>query len=159
VDLWLVLALLLMAIGLVGTVVPALPGIALVLAGAVLYAAATGFTVVGVGDVLLFAALTALALGLDLLAHMLGARAFGATCWGVVGAVLGVVVGLLVGGPLGLLVGPLLGAVALEALSGQPLRRALRSGVGAVVGYLLGTAAQAALAIVIIVRFVRLAWG
>jgi uncharacterized protein YqgC (DUF456 family) len=74
----------------------------------------------------------------------------------VVGAALGVVVGLLVGGPIGLLLGPLVGAVALEALSGQPLRRALRSGVGALVGFIFGTAAELALALVIVISFLRL---
>ncbi len=155
-DLWLLLALALMAVGLVGTVLPALPGIALVLAGAVLYAVGTGFAVVGLGHVLLFAALTGLALVLDLAANVLGARVFGASRWGIMGAALGLIVGLAVGGPVGLILGPLLGAVALEVLSGQPLRRAFKSGVGAFVGFVLGTAAELVLALVIVISFLRL---
>ena len=153
-DSWLVLAFLLMAVGLVGTVVPALPGIALVLAGAVLYAVGTGFTVVGVGHVLLFAGLTAVALALDFVANLLGARAFGATKWGIIGAMVGLLLGLALG-PVGLIVGPLVGAVALEALSGQPLRQAFRSGLGALIGYILGTGVEVALALAIIIIFVR----
>jgi uncharacterized protein len=152
----LVLAFVLMAVGLVGTVVPALPGIVLVFGATLLYALATGFARVGVGHVVAFAALTALALLLGFAAHALGARAFGATRWGVIGAAVGVLVGLLVAGPVGLILGPLLGAVALEALSGQPLRQAWRSGVGALVGFLLGTAAELTLALVIVISFVRL---
>jgi uncharacterized protein YqgC (DUF456 family) len=155
-DLALVLALGLMAVGLVGTVVPVLPGIVLVFGAALLYAMLTAFAVVGVGHVVLFGVLTLLAMGLNLVAHALGARAFGSSRWGVIGAAVGLVVGLVIAGPVGLLLGPLLGAVALEALSGQPLRRAFRSGVGALVGYVLGTAAELALALVIVVSFVRL---
>ena len=151
---WL-LALGLMAVGLVGTVVPALPGIVLVFAGALLYAVATGFAVVGVGHLVVFGALTAVAMALDVLANLVGARAFGASRWGVIGAAVGLVVGLL-GGPVGLLLGPLVGAVALEALSGRPLRRPLRSGVGALLGYVLGTAAELALALVIVISFLRM---
>ena len=150
------LAVAVMAVGLVGTVVPALPGIVLVFAGVLLYAVVTGFAVVGVGHLVAFGALTALAMALDLLANLLGARAFGASRWGIIGAALGIFVGLVLGGPLGLIVGPLVGAVALEALSGQPLRRALSSGVGALLGYVLGTAAELALALVIVISFLRL---
>jgi uncharacterized protein len=156
VDPALALALALMAIGLVGTVVPVLPGIALVFVATLLYALVTGFERVGVSYVLLFAALTLLAIGLGFAARALGARAFGATRWGLVGAVAGLVVGLLFAGPWGLILGPLVGAVALEALSGQPLRRACRSGVGALVGFLLGSAAELTLALVIVIIFVRL---
>jgi uncharacterized protein YqgC (DUF456 family) len=152
----LILALVLMAVGLVGTVVPVLPGISLVFGGALVYAVATNFQRVGLGHLALFAGLTLLAMALGFVAHALGARAFGGTRWGVVGAVVGLLVGLLVAGPLGLLLGPLLGAIALEAASGQPLRRAWRSGIGALVGVLLGTAAELTLALVIVISFVRL---
>ncbi len=152
----LVLALAIMAVGLVGTLVPSLPGILLVFAGVLVYAVATGFEVIGWGHVAAFGALTAVALGLDLVANLLGARLCGASRWGILGAVIGVVIGLFVGGPVGLVLGPLVGAVALEALSGRPLGLALRSGVGVLVGYVLGTAAELALALVIVISFLRL---
>jgi hypothetical protein len=156
VDLALVLALVLMAIGLVGTVVPVLPGIVLVFGAAALYAVLTEFRVVGLGHLAVFGGLTLLAVALGFAARALGARAFGATRWGVVGAAIGLLVGLFVAGPFGLLLGPLLGAVALEARSGQPLRQAWRSGIGALVGFLLGSAAELTLALVIVISFVRL---
>ena len=152
----LILALVLMAVGLVGTVVPSLPGIILVFGGTLVYALATNFQRVGIGDLALFGALTLLALALGFVAHALGARAFGATRWGILGAVVGLFVGVLVAGPLGLLLGPLLGAIALEVASGRPLRQAWRSGVGALLGFLLGTLAELTLALVIVISFVRL---
>ena len=121
-----------------------------------LYALLTGFERVGIGHVLAFAGLTLLAILLGFAAHALGARAFGATRWGIIGAIVGLLAGILIAGPVGLILGPLLGAIALEALSGQPLRQAARSGVGALLGFLLGTAAELTLALVIVISFVRL---
>ncbi|MBX5491763.1 MAG: DUF456 family protein [Chloroflexi bacterium] len=151
-------AIVLMAVGVVGTLVPAWPGIGLVFAGALLYAIATGFTDIGVGHVLVYGALTLVAVGLDIVANVLGARLFGASKWGVLGALVGVVVGLIVGGPVGLLLGPLVGAVALEALSGHSLRQALRSGTGAAIGFVLGTAVELALALAIVISFLHATW-
>ena len=151
----LLLALALMALGLAGTVLPAIPGVPLIFGGAALYAVLTGFSPVGVGHLVVYGALTLLAMALDVIANLLGARAFGATRWGVIGAAVGVVVGLLVGGPVGLLLGPLAGAVALEALSGQPLRQAFRAGIGALVGFVLGTAVDLALGLAIVISFLR----
>jgi uncharacterized protein YqgC (DUF456 family) len=148
-------ALLLMAVGLVGTLVPALPGIVLVFAGALLYAAGTGFSSIGVGHLAVYGALALLAVALDALANLLGARLFGASKWGLLGALVGVGVGLLVAGPLGLVLGPLLGAVALELLARRSLRQALRSGAGTAVGCVLGTAVELALALAIVVSFLH----
>jgi uncharacterized protein YqgC (DUF456 family) len=155
VDPLLAVALLVMAVGLVGTVVPGIPGAPLVFVAALGYALLTGFARVGAGHLVVYALLTALALALGLAANLLGARAFGASRWGILGAVVGLIVGIVIGGPVGLFVGPLVGAVALEALSGQTLQRALKSGVGAVVGFLLGSAAELAIALVMVISFVH----
>jgi uncharacterized protein YqgC (DUF456 family) len=151
-------ALLLMGLGLVGTIVPGLPGILLVFVGALVYAVGTGFQVIGVGHLAVFGALTLVGLALDIVANVVGARAFGASKWGLVGAALGAIVGLFVAPPIGLLVGPLVGAVALEALSGRTLRQAFHSGVGAMLGFFLGVAVEIALAATIIVIFLRSTW-
>lgn len=154
-DPLLLVVLLVMVVGLIGTVVPGIPGIPLVFGGAVLYAVATDFGVVGLGHLAVYGLLTLLALGLGLAANLLGARALGASRWGILGAVVGLVIGLLVGGPVGLLLGPLAGAVVLEGLSGRPLRQAMRAGVGTVVGFLLGSATELAFSLVIVISFLR----
>jgi uncharacterized protein YqgC (DUF456 family) len=133
----LVLAWLIMAVGMVGSVVPGLPGPPLVLAAAVghrLY-----FGPQSAGNIVLatLVLLTLLAVLLDYLASIVGARKFGATWRGVVGAALGAILGLLAG-PLGLLAGPFLGAAALEMVGGRQWREAGRAGLGAFLGLLLG---------------------
>jgi uncharacterized protein YqgC (DUF456 family) len=153
------IAVALMAVGLFGTVVPGLPGIVLVFVGALVYAVATGFQTIGVGHLVVFGALTAVGLALDIIANLVGARAFGASRWGLIGAALGAIVGLFVGGPFGLLAGPLIGAVAGEALSGRKLDQAFTSGIGAMLGFFLGVAIELGLALVIVVVFVRSTLG
>jgi len=140
---------LLVAAGIVGLVLPAVPGIALVFLGAVAIAAADEFTRVGPWTLALIALLAIAASVLDYLAGVLGAKKFGASRWGVAGALLGLVLGLPLGLP-GLVFGPAAGAVVLELLRDPDARRAGRAGFGTLVGLLVGTAIKYAFAGVII---------
>jgi uncharacterized protein YqgC (DUF456 family) len=96
--LW-VLGVVLVAIGVVGIVVPALPGHVLIFAGLLLAAWAEGFTRVGVATLVVIGIIAAASYLIDLVAAALGARRFGgASRRAMVGAALGTLVGL----PLGL---------------------------------------------------------
>lgn len=86
-----------------------------------------------------------IATGLALLAQILdaactywGARRFGASWKGAVGALAGLVLGPFLLTPIvGLLAGPILGAIAGELINGQKLRHASKAGVGTIVGNLV----------------------
>lgn len=134
--------MVLVAVGLIGTVVPALPGVALIFAGVLVHAWGTGFTVVSGRFVLGMLALTVAAMAADYLTGTVMARRAGASRWGVWGAFLGGVLGTLVFGPIGLLVGPLLGAVAGELLSGRSTQRAAEVGWRVVAGVWIGILLQ-----------------
>jgi uncharacterized protein len=149
--LWL-LATALVLVGVVGTVVPGLPGAILVLAGLVLAAWIDRFARVGFTTLAALAALTALTYVLDVVATAVGARRFGTSWWGVAGAFLGTVAGLFLGLP-GLLVGPFLGAFAAELLARRDVRQAGRAGLGAWLGLLLGTASRLALVLAMLALF------
>ncbi len=131
------LALLMMGVGLVGCVVPGLPGTPLVLGAAVLHRIYFGASGVGNAVLALLVGLALLALLLDYLASVVGARTLGATWRGMVGAIVGLACGFLVG-PLGIVVGPFLGATGLEMLSGRDIQQASRAGLGAFLGLLVG---------------------
>jgi uncharacterized protein YqgC (DUF456 family) len=146
--LW-ILAIGLVLVGIAGTVLPGLPGAILVLAGLALAAWIDGFARVGLGTLAILAALTAATYALDLVATAVGARRFGTSWWGVLGAVAGAVVGLLFGLP-GLVLGPFLGAFAAELVARRDVRQAGRAGVGAWLGLLLGTAARLALVLAMV---------
>jgi uncharacterized protein YqgC (DUF456 family) len=148
---------LLMAVGLAGTVVPMLPGTPLILAGAAVHAIATGWDPIGPGRLVILAVLAGLGVGMAYVAGALGARHFGASRWAIAGAVIGALVGLAFA-PLGLLVGPVVGAVAGELLRTRQLQGSLRSGLGALVGVAIGAALQLGLGLVMIGLFAWWVW-
>ena len=143
--LWWILAGLIVITGLVGTIVPALPGIPIILAGLVLAAWSTGFEPVGWGTLGVLGALTALSVLIDFLAAAAGAKKLGASQRAFWGATLGAVIGMFFGLP-GILLGPFIGAVVAELSSGRGAQQAGRSGYGVWLGIVLGTAAKLAIA-------------
>jgi uncharacterized protein YqgC (DUF456 family) len=146
------LAALMIAAGVLGTVMPGLPGVPLVFAGMLLAAAVESFAIVSVKVILLLAGLTALSVVAEYVATALGARRAGASAWAVVGAALGALLGILAG-PLGVLFGPLVGAVLGELAVRRDFRQAGRAGVAAWVGFLVGTVTKAALVVAMLAVF------
>jgi uncharacterized protein YqgC (DUF456 family) len=148
---------LLFALGLVGSVVPWMPGPLFILAGAVLWAFATDFANIGIGRLAILTALAVVSFLLNFVVGALGARRYGGSRWAVVGALVGAVVGFFFG-PLGLLIGPVVGAVGGELLRGADLEGGVRSGFGALVGIVIGVAADVTIALVMIGLFVWWVW-
>ena len=143
--LWLVLAGMVMIIGLVGTVVPVLPGIPMIWVGMLLAAWGTDFDPVGWGTLAVLGVLTALSVLIDFLAAAFGAKRLGASQRAFWGATAGAVIGLFFGLP-GILLGPFIGAVLAEIAGGHGAVQAGRSGYGVWLGVILGTAAKLAIA-------------
>jgi uncharacterized protein YqgC (DUF456 family) len=152
-----VLVALLFITGLIGSVVPALPGVVLILAGAAVHAVATGFDPIGTGRLTILALLTVVAYALDYAAGALGVKRFGGSGWAVVGAVVGALVGLFFGLP-GLLLGPLLGSLAAEYVYTRQLSTSARAAFGTVVGLLVGAVAKIGLALAMIALFLFWIW-
>ena len=142
--LWWVLALLLVVVGIAGSVLPALPGVTLVFLGLLLAAWIGDFQQVGPFPLVVLGLLTLLSFVIDLAATALGAKRVGATKLAVVGAALGTVAGLFLGLP-GLILGPFVGAVAGELMSHGQVQQATRAGIATWVGLLFGTLAKLAL--------------
>jgi len=157
--LWLLATVLVLA-GLVGLLLPVIPGVPLVFAGLLVAAWAEDFAYVGTGTLALLAALVVLAYIVDFAATALGAKRFGASRRAVVGAALGAVVGIFFGLP-GILLGPFIGAVIGELSAQRGLRDAGRAGLGATLGLVLGVAAKLALAFSMLGVFAmaRLLWA
>jgi uncharacterized protein YqgC (DUF456 family) len=146
------LVALLFIVGLVGSVMPALPGVVLILAGAVVHAVATGFDPIGPGRLAILALLMAVAYALDYAAGALGVKRFGGSGWAMTGAVVGALVGLFFGLP-GLLLGPLVGSLAAEYAYTRQLSTSARAAFGTVVGLLVGAVAKIGLALTMIALF------
>ena len=142
--LWVLAAVLVLA-GLLGLILPALPGAPLLFAGLLVAAWVEDFSYVGGGTLAVLGALALLTYAVDFVASALGARRFGASNRAIVGAAIGALVGIFFGLP-GILLGPFVGAVVGELTGRRGPRDAARAGVGATVGLALGAAAKLALA-------------
>jgi uncharacterized protein YqgC (DUF456 family) len=137
-TLWYVLAAVLIVVGFIGTVLPALPGVPLVFAGMLIAAWADGFQHVGLWTLIGLGVLTVIAVAVDFLAGLAGAKRVGASRLALFGAAIGTIVGIFFG-VAGLLLGPFVGALLGELFAGGTLRRATNVGVGAWIGFLIGT--------------------
>lgn len=135
----------LMALGLLGTVLPALPGTVLVLSGIFLGAWIDDFTRVGVTTLVVVTMLGVLAWGLDYVAGLMGAKKAGASNLALLGAALGTVIGLFMG-LVGVLFMPLIGAAVGEYIAQNDHTRAVKVGVATWVGIMLGMIAKVVLA-------------
>jgi uncharacterized protein len=149
--LWVVAAAM-VVIGLVGIVLPALPGHVLILAGLVLAAWADGFRHVSGWTLGVIATVAIASYGIDFLSAAISTRKLGASPRAMVGAALGTLGGLFFGLP-GLIAGPFVGAVIGELTATKDLRRAGRAGVAATIGFAIGTAVKVAFAFVMIAIF------
>jgi uncharacterized protein YqgC (DUF456 family) len=139
--------------GVAGTVLPVLPGTALILAGMVLGAWIDGFTRVGGFTMGVLTALAVLAWVLDYVAGLMGAKRAGASKEALIGAAVGTVAGLLMG-LVGVLFMPLVGAAAGEYLARRDEQRAVKVGLATWLGILIGMVAKVGIAFVMIGVFV-----
>jgi uncharacterized protein len=131
---WWLLTIVLFAVGLIGTIVPVLPGSTIILGAAILHRIMLGpDKSVGWATIIVLVLLTLATYAFDVLAGYFGAKYFGATKWGTFGAVLGAVVGLFFG-LIGLFVGPVIGAIAGEVIAGKRMIDAGRAGWGSLLG-------------------------
>jgi uncharacterized protein YqgC (DUF456 family) len=153
-----VLVGLLMVAGLIGAVVPLVPGTPLIFAGAVVHAVAHDFTPIGAGRLAILAALALAGWAAEHVAGALGARRAGGSRAAIVGAVLGTLVGLAFA-PLGLLLGPIAGAIAGELLSGRDPSGSVRTGIGTALGVVAGVVAHFAFAVTMVALFVWWVWS
>ena len=143
-TLYFILSAALIIAGMAGAVVPALPAVPFVFGGMWLAAWADRFQHVGVVTLSVLGVLAALAMLIDFVAGLLGARRVGASGRALWGASIGTVVGLFFG-LAGLLFGPFAGALVGELLAGSKVEKAAKVGVATWFGLLFGTLAKIAL--------------
>ncbi|MRJ09542.1 DUF456 domain-containing protein [Ornithobacterium rhinotracheale] len=138
-DIWLTLSLVLMFFGVLGTLLPVLPGISLSMIGLLILKFTSYYTVISWGAIAIFAVLY---LGLALLEYLLpvyATKKYGGTRYGIIGLVIGTIVGVVFApfGFVSLLIMPFLGAFAGEYIYNQNEQNAMRAAWGAFVGFLL----------------------
>lgn len=136
---------------------PVLPGVPIAALGALLAAWILSFQALSLTHVIVVVFLALLAVLLDYLAGVMGAKGFGASSAGVWGSVVGSLLGVFFFPPWGFLSGAILGAVLLELLSGRQFKDALKAAWGVFLGTLGGIFVKILLLLAIgIVVFPRL---
>ena len=135
---WAISAIVCGVVGLLGAVLPILPGTALSFAGMVCAFLHTGGEITG-GQLWLWGAISIVLILIDYILPGYFSKVFGGSKAGITGATVGVLVGLFFG-PLGILAGPFVGAVVGEILhQKQPLDKALVVGFGSLLSFFVGT--------------------
>jgi len=135
-----------MVIGIIGCLMPVLPGPPVSYTGLLLlqltsrHPFSTRFLVV-------FGIVTVLALVLDYIIPVYGTRKLQGTTYGIWGSALGLIIGIVFFSPFGIIIGPLLGAFIGELVAGKDIKRAMRSSLGSLIGFLAGTAIKLVLSI------------
>lgn len=149
---WIVTGIVLSVVGIIGSVLPALPGpplnyIALLILH---FSGRHEFT-----DRFLISWLiiTLAVLALDYLIPIYGARMSGGTKKGIWGATIGLVAGIFFFPPFGMIIGPFIGAVIGEMLAGKDLNLAIRAGTGTFIGFIAGTVVKLAVSIIMAFYF------
>ncbi len=150
---WLIVSLILVIVGVWGTIIPALPGIALIFSGYLVWGIASGWKDYGTTTVLVMGIITLVSYVLDYYAGALGAKKFGASRGGVWGSVIGALLGFLFFNLPGLVLGPFVGAIVGELLVGRSQTDALRAGWGAFIGFLAGSLMRVTIGIVMSLLF------
>jgi uncharacterized protein YqgC (DUF456 family) len=154
-------AVLFLIVGLLGVVLPAVPGVGFMWIVVIVYAVAEHFATI---DPLTFTALTLLGVAgatADIWLAQLGAKVGGASLWSmvcsIVGGLLGGLVGLLFAGlgmiP-GVLVGSILGVLVNEYRTHREWRAAWRASIGLMIGFTLSTVVQLVIGLAMIALFV-----
>lgn len=151
--LWWFITIVLFAVGLIGTVLPVFPGTAIILAAAIIHRIMLGpEKSIGWRTIVVLVLLTFATYALDFLSGYFGARYFGATKWGMFGAILGALIGIFFG-IIGLFVAPMIGAILGEFVAGKRMIDAGRAGWGSLLGNLGGMISKLVIALVMITIF------
>ena len=151
--LWWFLTIALFAVGLIGTIVPVLPGTTIIFAAAIIHRLIMGREKsIGWKTIALLVLLTLGSYVFDFLGSYFGAKYFGATKWGTFGAIVGALVGLFFG-LIGLFIGPVIGAIVGEVIAGKRMIDAGRAGWGSFLGNIGAMLAKLIIALAMIAIF------
>jgi len=149
----LIAGILLMILGIIGCLVPVLPGPPFSFLGIILlhlsrFGHFTDMALITLGAIALTVTV------LDYIVPVWGTKKFGGSKYGTRGAAIGLIVGLFLG-PLGLIIGPLIGAFTGELIFRDDINYALKAGFGSLLGFLTGIGLKLAASFVMTYYFVK----
>lgn len=158
-ELLVLAAFALLVLGVVGTLVPFVPGGLLSLSGIFVYWHATGYQRPGVFVVIILASTALLAVVVDYAGGAIGAKTGGASMRHAILASAVGIVGLVLGGPVGLLIGVMGTTYVLEARKRGHGEETVRVAIAAGIGVLASAAVQLVLTSAVLVAMAVLHLG
>lgn len=153
-----ILSGILILIGMLGTVLPVVPGIPLAFVGMLLAAWAGDFSKISLFTVIVLGLLTAASVAVDFFASLIGAKRAGASKMAMLGGALGGLIGFFILNIVGLIIGPFIGVVAVEMFRGKSAREAGKIGLGTWIGMAVGMALKVGLAFAMLGIFLFALW-
>jgi uncharacterized protein YqgC (DUF456 family) len=158
-DIFLLIVGFLLAItGIIGSILPILPGPILGWFGLLLLyltkIVPINYTLLGITLVVAIAVLV-----LDYVIPSVGTKKFGGTKFGVIGTTIGLILGIFFFPPIGLIVGPFVGAFIGEMIydSKNP-KKALKASYGSFIGFLTGTLLKFVVAVIFTGLYFSILW-
>jgi uncharacterized protein len=140
--------------GLLGILLPFIPGLPIVWLGFFIFAIGTGFKQISISLVIGFFVLMLLTLMLDFFSGYLGIRKYKASIWSIIGSFLGFLIGIIFFNIAGAILGPFIGAFLGELIATRNLQRGFQAMLGAIVGSIIGTLLKVTVALIMIGVFI-----
>ena len=135
-----------MVIGIIGSLIPVLPGPPISYIGLIIIQL-TSRHPFSTRFLIIYGILTVFVFVLDYVMPVYGTKKLQGSKYGIWGSAIGLIIGILFFLPFGIILGPLLGAFLGELVTGKDIARALQSAMGSLVGFLAGAAMKSVLSI------------
>jgi hypothetical protein len=133
-----IIVIALVITGIISIFVPFLPDIFFILLAFFIYGIYDRFEHISFWTYFLLVGLALIIVVIDYLSTIIGAKKFGVSRWGLLYGVVGGIIGIFVYSVLGFIIGFFLGTVFGELLQGKDMKKSLKSGGGAIIGFLSG---------------------
>ncbi len=144
----------LMILGIVGCVLPVIPGPPLSFVGLLLLHF-SNYAEYSFEFLLVMGAIAVIVTIMDYIVPVWGTKKFGGSKAGMWGAAIGLVLGVIFFPPLGIIIGPFAGAVIGEALTGKDAANSFKAGLGSLLGLMIGIGLKLAASIAMTYYFIK----
>ncbi len=150
-----VIGLILALTGMIGCILPIIPGPAFSFLALILLSWTKNWQVFSQAFLIVMGSLTVILMILDYIAPALGAKKYGASKSGLWGSAIGMIIGIFFIPPWGIIVGAFVGALVGELLAGKSGKKALRAGWGILIGNVLGIGLKLAFTTVVLFYYIK----